>query len=81
LRAVPVHGSGHRPAAACLHHLDRCNEILGSRLNTIYNLRYYQNHMRKIREAIEQDRYAEFAADFLASPAGTSARSRQTAPT
>jgi queuine tRNA-ribosyltransferase len=66
---------------AYLHHLDRCNEILGSRLNTIHNLRYYQNHMRKIREAIEQDRFAEFAADFLASPAGTSARSRQTAPT
>jgi queuine tRNA-ribosyltransferase len=66
---------------AYLHHLDRCNEILGSRLNTIHNLRYYQNHMRKIREAIEQDRFAEFAADFLASPAGTSARSRQTATT
>ncbi len=63
---------------AYLHHLDRCNEILGSRLNTIHNLRYYQNHMRRIRDAIEQDRFAAFATDFLASPAGAPARSRQT---
>ncbi|MES0874595.1 tRNA guanosine(34) transglycosylase Tgt [Sinimarinibacterium thermocellulolyticum] len=61
---------------AYLHHLDRCNEILGARLNTIHNLRYYQNHMRRIREAIEQGRFAAFAADFLASPAGAPARSR-----
>ncbi|MEX0633473.1 tRNA-guanine transglycosylase [Serratia ureilytica] len=26
---------------AYLHHLDRCNEILGARLNTIHNLRHY----------------------------------------
>jgi queuine tRNA-ribosyltransferase len=37
---------------AYLHHLDKCNEILGSQLNTIHNLRYYQNHMAAIREAI-----------------------------
>ncbi len=30
---------------AYLHHLDRCNEILGARLNTIHNLRYYQRLM------------------------------------
>jgi queuine tRNA-ribosyltransferase len=65
---------------AYLHHLDRCNEILGARLNTVHNLRYYQNHMRRIREAIEQDRFAEFAAGFLASPAGAPARSRGVTP-
>ena len=27
---------------AYLRHLDRCHEILGSRLNTIHNLYYYQ---------------------------------------
>jgi queuine tRNA-ribosyltransferase len=37
---------------AYLHHLDRCNEILGSRLNTIHNLRFYQTLMRQLREAI-----------------------------
>ncbi len=62
---------------AYLHHLDRCNEILGARLNTIHNLRYYQNLMRNIREAIEQGRYADFAAAFLDSPAGAANRNRQ----
>ncbi|MDD3763738.1 MAG: tRNA guanosine(34) transglycosylase Tgt [Nevskiales bacterium] len=64
---------------AYLHHLDRCNEILGARLNTIHNLRYYQNHMRAIREAIEQQRFAEFAAAFLASPAGAPSYSKSRA--
>src|SRR6056297_3126881 len=37
---------------AYLHHLDKCNEILGSQLCTIHNLRFYQNHMQAIRDAI-----------------------------
>src|SRR6188768_867098 len=51
------------PACACytcrnfsrayLRHLDRCNEILGSRLNTIHNLHYYLTLMRKLRAGIE----------------------------
>jgi queuine tRNA-ribosyltransferase len=49
---------------AYLHHLDRCNEILGSQLNTLHNLRYYQNHMRAIRAAIEQQQLDAFAAEF-----------------
>ena len=55
---------------AYLHHLDRCNEMLGPRLNTIHNLRYYQSVMSRLRAAIEQDRYAAFAAAFIASPEG-----------
>jgi queuine tRNA-ribosyltransferase len=51
---------------AYLHHLDKCNEILGSQLNTIHNLRYYQNHMAGIRAAIEANRLDEFAGDFRA---------------
>ncbi|KAG1716889.1 hypothetical protein ID866_302 [Astraeus odoratus] len=39
---------------AYLHHLDRCNEILGARLNTIHNLRYYQRLMSGLRKAIEE---------------------------
>jgi queuine tRNA-ribosyltransferase len=38
---------------AYLHHLDKCNEILGSRLNTIHNLSFYQALMRRLRDAIE----------------------------
>jgi queuine tRNA-ribosyltransferase len=37
---------------AYLHHLHRCNEILGARLNTIHNLHYYQQLMFELREAI-----------------------------
>jgi queuine tRNA-ribosyltransferase len=53
---------------AYLRHLDRCNEILGARLNTLHNLHYYLRLMRRIREAIEQGCYGQFAAAFLAGP-------------
>ncbi len=53
---------------AYLRHLDRCNEILGARLNTIHNLHYYLRLMARIRAAIEGGRYAEFARDFLSGP-------------
>ncbi|MBE8215634.1 MAG: tRNA guanosine(34) transglycosylase Tgt [Endozoicomonadaceae bacterium] len=36
-----------------LHHLAKCNEMLGSMLNTIHNLRYYQRLMSQLRHAIE----------------------------
>jgi queuine tRNA-ribosyltransferase len=36
-----------------LRHLDRCNEILGSRLHTIHNLHYYLGLMRALRAGIE----------------------------
>ena len=39
-----------------LHHLQRSNEMLGGILNTIHNLRYYQNFMSELRLAIEQGR-------------------------
>jgi queuine tRNA-ribosyltransferase len=51
---------------AYLRHLDRCNEILGARLNTIHNLSYYQKLMRDIRQAIEQGRYGRFIDEFYA---------------
>jgi len=35
-----------------LHHLQKVNEILGARLNTLHNLHYYQTLMRELREAI-----------------------------
>lgn len=54
---------------AYLHHLDKCNEILGSQLCTIHNLRYYQHHMAEIRAAIESDTLAQFSAEFYATQA------------
>lgn len=49
---------------AYLHHLDRCNEILGARLNTIHNLRYYQRLMAGLRKAIEEGKLESFVTEF-----------------
>ena len=49
---------------AYLHHLQRKNEILSARLNTIHNLYYYQDLMSQMRQAIEEDRFADFKQDF-----------------
>ncbi|HTT00698.1 MAG TPA: tRNA guanosine(34) transglycosylase Tgt [Steroidobacteraceae bacterium] len=51
---------------AYLRHLDRCNEILGSRLNTIHNLHFYLELMRAIRQAITADAFGAFAARYPA---------------
>ena len=47
-----------------LHHLDKCGEILGAQLNTIHNLRYYQNLMKGLRDAIENDCLEQFVDEF-----------------
>ena len=39
---------------AYLHHLHRSDEILGSMLNTVHNLRYYQNLTAGLRTAIAE---------------------------
>jgi len=51
---------------AYLRHLDSCGEILGSRLNTIHNLHFYLNLMRRIRSAIEAGRLEAFSREFRA---------------
>ncbi|MFZ9195467.1 MAG: tRNA guanosine(34) transglycosylase Tgt [Burkholderiales bacterium] len=47
---------------AYLHHLQRVNEMLGARLNTLHNLHYYQELMAGLRAAIAGRRLAAFAA-------------------
>ncbi|MFP6776616.1 MAG: tRNA guanosine(34) transglycosylase Tgt [PS1 clade bacterium] len=47
-----------------LHHLQRKNEILGARLNTIHNLSYYQNLMSDMRTAIENKSFSLFKKSF-----------------
>ena len=49
---------------AYLHHLDKCKEILGSQLNTIHNLHFYQQLMASLRSVIEQGRLSAFASQF-----------------
>ena len=48
-----------------LHHLDKCGEMLGARINTIHNLRFYQRLMEKIRMHIENGTLNEFAEEFF----------------
>jgi len=50
-----------------LHHLQKTNEILGSRLNTLHNLFYYQELMRSMRSAIQTNTFSTFRKSFLAS--------------
>jgi queuine tRNA-ribosyltransferase len=49
---------------AYLHHLQRANEITGSRLNTLHNLHFYLTIMQEMRDAIAGGRFAQWRADF-----------------
>ncbi len=49
---------------AYLHHLFRVGEILGSRLNTIHNLHFYQEMMQGLRAAIEQQGLVSYVEEF-----------------
>ena len=51
---------------AYLYHLQKTNEILGARLNTLHNLHYYQELMQTLRRAIEAGSFALTAARLLA---------------
>ena len=51
---------------AYLHHLQRVNEILGARLNTLHNLFYYQQLMAELRNAIAAGRLDDYVAEFRA---------------
>ena len=44
-----------------LRHLDKCGEILGSHLNTVHNLFFYQRLMAEIRAAIEAGAFENYA--------------------
>ncbi len=49
-----------------LRHLAHTGEMLGGTLNTIHNLRYYQNLMRDLRQAIEEGRLDHYIEQFYA---------------
>src|SRR5690625_594034 len=54
---------------AYLHHLQRAKEISGARLNTIHNLHYYLSLMAEMRQAIEQQNFAQWRLEFAAQRA------------
>lgn len=53
-----------RYSRAYLNHLFRSREITYFRLATIHNLHYYLNLMKEVREAILQDRFAQYKEEF-----------------
>ncbi|NHA15639.1 tRNA guanosine(34) transglycosylase Tgt [Thioalkalivibrio sp. XN279] len=59
---------------AYLRHLERCNEILGARLNTIHNLHYYLDLMAQMRAAIEAGEFAAWRRGFYALRQGEDQR-------
>jgi len=50
---------------AYVKHLERCNEILGARLMTIHNLRFYQTLMQGLRDSIVRGELDSFTEAFL----------------
>ena len=50
---------------AYLHHLQKVNEILGARLNTLHNLHFYQQLMQRLRAAIAAGTLASVAAQWV----------------
>jgi queuine tRNA-ribosyltransferase len=50
---------------AYLYHLQKTNEILGARLNTLHNLHYYQELMRDLRAAIEDNAFHARAKQLI----------------
>ncbi len=50
---------------AYIRHLLKAGEMLGMRLAVIHNLHFYNNLMKHIRFAIEQDRYDEFYNKYV----------------
>jgi queuine tRNA-ribosyltransferase len=49
-----------RYSRAYLRHLYASNELLAQVLNTVHNLAYYLDTMRKVRQAIELNKFAKF---------------------
>ena len=49
---------------AYLHHLVKAGEMLGAMLMTEHNIAFYQQLMQAMRDAIADQRFATFAADF-----------------
>ncbi len=50
---------------AYIRHLFKCKEVLALRLCVTHNLWFYNNLMKEIREAIDEDRYKEFHDKYV----------------
>ena len=53
-----------RYSRAYLHHLFKAEEILALRLSVMHNLYFYNKLMERIREALDEGRFAAFRAEY-----------------
>lgn len=53
-----------RHSRAYIRHLLKANEMLGMRLAVMHNLYFYNTLMERIREALDEDRFASFRAQY-----------------
>lgn len=51
---------------AYMHHLVKCNEMLGGMLATEHNLTYLYNLLERIRASIREGRFSQFKKEYLA---------------
>lgn len=51
---------------AYIRHLIKAGEMLGLRLCVLHNLYFYNHLMKEIRQALDEDRFDSFKADFTA---------------
>lgn len=54
---------------AYIHHLQKCDEVLGIMLLTWHNVRYYERLMQGLRNAIKNDTLNQFAEEFYTNQA------------
>jgi queuine tRNA-ribosyltransferase len=50
---------------AYLHHLTLAGEMLGMRLISMHNITFYQDLVRRAREAIRLDKYTAFSREIM----------------
>ncbi len=55
---------------AYIRHLIKADEIMGGRLLSIHNIRFLERLTAEIRQAINEDRYAEFREEFMKNYSG-----------
>lgn len=51
---------------AYVHHLVKCNEMLGGMLCTEHNLQYFYTFLERIKQSIREGRFASFKKEYLA---------------
>ena len=53
-----------RYSRAYLRHLFKAEEMLAMRLAVLHNLYFYNQLMAKIRQALDEDRFAQFRSEY-----------------